>query len=68
MSYFKELQDLEDQGIDLIEVLGQDKHLDSPETLQKIIAQLGRSGDDLYSELLYYLTHRRFSPEQPQSL
>jgi len=68
MSYFKELQDLEDQGIDLIEVLGQDKHLDSPETLQKIIAQLARSGDNLYSELLYYLTHRRFSPEQAESL
>jgi diguanylate cyclase (GGDEF)-like protein len=68
MSYFKELQDLEDQGIDLIEVLGQDKHLDSPETLQKIIAQLARSGDNLHSELLYYLTHRRFSPEQAESI
>ncbi len=68
MSYFKEMQDLEDQGIDLIEVLGQDKHLESPEALQKIISQLGRNGDSLYSELLYYLTCRRFGPEQAEGL
>jgi len=68
MSYFKELQDLEDQGIDLIEVLGQDQHLQSPESLQKIISQLGRDGESLYSELLYYLTYRRFSQEQAESL
>src|SRR5213593_1341194 len=68
MSYFKELQDLEDKGIDVVDLMGEDKHLDSPETLQKIIAQLARSGDNLYSELLYYLTHRRFSPDQAESL
>ena len=68
MSYFKALQELEEQGIDLVEVLGQDKHLDSPETLQKIISQLSTSGDSLYSELLHYLTYRRFSPQQAESL
>lgn len=68
MSYFKELQDLEDQGIDLIEVLGQDRHLQSPESLQKVIAQLGKNRASLYSELLYYLTYRRFSDEQAKTL
>jgi diguanylate cyclase (GGDEF)-like protein len=68
MSYFKELQDLEDQGIDLIEVLGQDQHLQSPESLQKVIAHLGRNHESLYSELLYYLTYRRFSDEQAETL
>lgn len=68
MSYFKELQDLEDQGIDLIEVLGQDRHLQSPESLQKVISQLGRNRESLYSELLYYLTYRRFSDEQAETL
>jgi diguanylate cyclase (GGDEF)-like protein len=64
MSYFKELKDLEDEGIDLIELLGQDRPLESPEDLQKIAARLGRGGDDLHGELLYYLTHRRFPPAQ----
>jgi diguanylate cyclase (GGDEF)-like protein len=68
MSYFKALQELEEQGIDLVEVLGQDKHLESPETLQKIISQLSTAGESLYSELLYYLTYRRFSPQQAESL
>jgi diguanylate cyclase (GGDEF)-like protein len=68
MTYFKELQELEDQGIDLIEVLGQDRHLESPDALQRIIHQLARSGDNLYSELLYYLTYRRFGAEQAESV
>ncbi|HZN56525.1 MAG TPA: GGDEF domain-containing protein [Planctomycetota bacterium] len=68
MSFFKELQALEDQGIDLIEVLGQDRHLESPEALVKIISQLGREGESLYSELLYYLTYRRFDAEQAETL
>ncbi len=68
MSYFKELQELEDQGIDLIEVLGQDRYLESPEALSKIIEQLARSGDNLYTELLYYLTHRRFASDQAESM
>lgn len=68
MSYFKQLQELEDQGIDLIEVLGQDRHIDSPEALQTIIAQLSQTGDNLYSELLYYLTYRRFNSEQAETI
>jgi len=68
MSYFKELQELEDQGVDLVEVLGQDRYLESPEALQKIIEQLARTGDNLYTELLYYLTYRRFPPEQAESI
>src|SRR5688572_5642173 len=68
MSYQKELKELEDQGIDLIEILGQDRHLQSPEALQKIIHGLARSGENIYSELLYYLTYRRFQPEQAESI
>ncbi len=68
MSYSRQLQELEDQGIDLIEVLGQDRHIDSPEALEKIISQLGRNGDSIYSELLHYLTRRHFNPEQAKRL
>jgi diguanylate cyclase (GGDEF)-like protein len=68
MSLFKELLELEEQGIDLIEVLGQDRHLRSPADLTKIIQELARSGEELYSELLYFLTHRRFSPAQSEAL
>jgi diguanylate cyclase (GGDEF)-like protein len=68
MSFFNELKDLEEQGIDLIEVLGQDRHLESPEALQTIVLRLARSGENLYSELLYYLTYRRFPPEQAENI
>jgi diguanylate cyclase (GGDEF)-like protein len=68
MSLFKELQELEDQGIDLIEILGQDRHLESPEALQLIISRLSRNGESLHAELLHYLTHRRFSAEQAEAL
>jgi diguanylate cyclase (GGDEF)-like protein len=68
MSYQKELKELEDQGIDLVEILGQDRHLQSPEALQKIVHGLAKSGENIYSELLYYLTYRRFQPEQAESL
>ena len=62
MSLFRELKELEDEGIDLIEVLGQDSHLESPEALQEIVRRLARDGAHLHQELLYYLTYRRFSP------
>lgn len=68
MSCFKELQELEDQGIDLIEVLGQDRYLKSPYALARIIEQPARSGDNLYTELLCLLTPRRFPAEQAESL
>jgi diguanylate cyclase (GGDEF)-like protein len=68
MSYFKEFQDLEEQGIDLIEILGQDGPLESPEALGRILAQLNRPGENLYAELLYYLTYRRLSPEHAENV
>jgi diguanylate cyclase (GGDEF)-like protein len=68
MSFFHELYALEGQGIDLIEILGQDDVIDSPAELAEIIARLRRPGEDLYSELLYYLTYRRFSPEEASRL
>jgi GGDEF domain-containing protein len=68
MSLFKELRELEEQGIDLIEVLGQDRHLRSPDDLQAILRLLDRPGEDLYTELLYLLTHRRFSPAQAAAI
>lgn len=68
VSYSKEFQDLEEQGIDLIEVLGQDRHLDSPEALEKIVASLGRTGGSLYAELLQHLTCRRFQPGQAEAI
>ncbi len=60
MSLSKELKELEAQGIDLLEILGKDQHLESPESLQKIISTLSCSDDNLYVELLYQLTWRRF--------
>ncbi|MCZ6793561.1 MAG: diguanylate cyclase [Planctomycetota bacterium] len=66
MSFFAELRELEEQGIDLIEILGQDRHLHSPADLQEIINRLSRSGESLYGELLYYLTYRRFPIEEAE--
>ena len=60
MSLAKELKELEAQGIDLLEILGKDRHLDSPDALQKIISALSCSDDNLYVELLFQLTWRRF--------
>lgn len=68
MSYFREFRELEDKGIDLIEILGQDEPIRSPDSLNEILARLTRPGENLYSELLYYMTHRRFSPEEATSL
>ncbi len=68
MSCFDELRELEEQGIDLIEVLGQDRHLDSPQDLQELISRLGRCSESLYPDLLYLLTLRRFSPEEAKEI
>lgn len=68
MSFFGELRQLEEDGIDLIEILGQDQHLQSPTQLQEIVSRLARTGESLYSELLYYLTYRRFPAEQAEAL
>ncbi|MEM7235586.1 MAG: GGDEF domain-containing protein [Planctomycetota bacterium] len=68
MSFFAELKQLEDQGIDLLEILGHDRHLDTPSDLQSIIRTLSRSTENLYGELLYYLTYRRFSAEEAETM
>ncbi|MEE3199810.1 MAG: GGDEF domain-containing protein [Planctomycetota bacterium] len=68
MSLSKELRELEAQGIDLVEILGKDRHLDSPQALQRIISELSCSDDDLYVELLYQLTYRRFSREEAERI
>ena len=57
MSLAKELKELEAQGIDLLEILGKDRHLDSPDSLQKIISSLSCSDDNLYVELLFPVSY-----------
>ncbi len=64
MSLSRELRELEQQGIDLVDILGQDRHLRSPEDLQAILRNLGRSEEDLHGELLRFLTHRAFPSDQ----
>jgi diguanylate cyclase (GGDEF)-like protein len=68
MSLFRSLRQLEEQGIDLIEVLGQDAHIRSPDDLRAIIRSLERAGDELHSELLHFLTYRWFPPAQATAL
>ena len=68
MSCFDELRELEDQGIDLVEVLGQDRHLASPDELQELIARLGRCGENLHGELLYLMTYRRFPADDAKRI
>lgn len=68
MSCHEELRELEEQGIDLVELLGQDRHLGSPEDLQEVISRLSHCFEDLHSELLYFLTCRRFPAEEARSL
>ena len=68
MSCFKELWELEEKGIDLVEILGQDRYLASPQVLEEVIARLSRLGGNLHAEILYYLTYRRFPAEQAEKL
>jgi diguanylate cyclase (GGDEF)-like protein len=68
MSLFQSLRELEERGIDLIEVLGQDAHLKSPDDLQAIVRALEGTGESLHAELLRFLTHRRFSPAEAAAL
>ncbi len=64
MTLSRELRELEDQGIDLVDILGQDRHLSSPEDLRAIIRNLGHAEEDLHAELLRFLTHRSFPSDQ----
>jgi diguanylate cyclase (GGDEF)-like protein len=68
MSLFQSLRELEERGIDLIEVLGQDAHLKSPDDLKAIVRALEGAGESLHAELLHFLTHRRFSPAEAAAL
>ena len=68
MSLFERMRKLEEQGVDLVEILGQDSHLRSPSDLSAIIETFSRIGDNLYVELLYFLTYRRFTPAQAESI
>lgn len=68
MSCYEELRELEEQGIDLVELLGQDRHLDSPEDLQELVSRLSHCFEDLHCELLYFLTCRRFPADQAKSI
>ena len=64
MGTYEEILQLENDGIDLVEILGQDRPLESPTVLTEILGRLQRSGDDLHSELLHALTLRRFPAEE----
>ena len=68
MSCYDELRKLEDEGVDLIDVLGQDRHLSSPEELQALVQRLSHCTEHLYGELLYLLTLRRYSADQAKEL
>ncbi len=68
MSLFRELRELEEDGVDLIDLLGQDRFLESPEALQQIIQRLRDVNDNLYVELLFHLTYRRFPESEADAL
>jgi diguanylate cyclase (GGDEF)-like protein len=69
MSLYDRLRQLEEQGIDLVDILGQDSHLGSPGDLARVLRELGAQGvENLYVELLYFLTHRRFPATQAEEL
>ena len=68
MSGFEELRGLEERGIDIVELLGRDRHLDSPEELTELIQRLGHCGGELYAEMFHFLTLRRYSNERAREL
>lgn len=68
MSLYQKFRQLEEQGIDLVEILGQDSYLRSPNDLREILEKLLDGGEDLYTELLFFLTHRRFPASEAESL
>ncbi|MBN1419104.1 MAG: GGDEF domain-containing protein [Planctomycetes bacterium] len=68
MSLYKELQELENEGIDLVAILGRDRPCD-PEDLVRILRRIPRGTEGtLYSELFFFLTYRRFPEERARSL
>lgn len=67
MSNYESFRDLEDRGVDLIELLAGDQSFGSDAFLE-VVNRVQRAGDDLYSDLLFLLTHRRFPPATAVSL
>ena len=61
MSNVEPFRDLEGRGVDIVELLAGDRALGSQEFLE-LVNRVQRAGDDLYSDLLYLLTHHRFPP------
>lgn len=68
MSLFQELRDLERDGVDLIDVLGQDCHLESPEALRDVVRRLRHCDESLHVELLHHLTYRRFGVQEAEEI
>ncbi len=68
MSLGGQIQNLEQQGIDLIGILAGDLKM-SPQELGEILRRLPRGSEDiLYSELLYHVTLQRFSEEEARRI
>mgnify|MGYP002638819681 CR=1 FL=1 len=67
MSNYESFRELESRGVDIIELLSGDRSIGSTEFLE-LINKVERAGDDLYSDLLQLLTHRRFPPATAASL
>ncbi len=61
MSNYESFRQLEELGVDLVELLAGDRVIGSKEFLE-VVNRVERAGDDLYSDLLHLLTHRRFPP------
>jgi len=68
MGFYDEIERLEEEGIELVEVLGGGRSLRSPADLERILERLGGSSGDLHCELLRHLTGRRFAPEKASAL
>ncbi len=67
MSNVEPFRELEGRGVDIVELLAGDRSLGSSEFLE-LVNRIDRAGDDLYSDLLQLLTHRRFPPATAASL
>ena len=67
VSNYESFRELEGRGVDIIELLSGDRAIGSTEFLE-LVNTVERAGDDLYSDLLQILTHRRFPPATAATL
>ncbi len=67
MSNYRQFRELEARGIDLVELLGGDRPLDTEE-FRQVVNTVQSAGDELYVDLLFLLTNRRFQAEEAQQL